>query len=242
LNEVTPADGTGSTTVALNRQIRRGMNGLRAFSEGVKQKLDEQSSRRAAARGKTAVMISRADARLLRLDRGHPRLGLLYVGHPTKSTVYFPAAEFHRRVFEDKFIEAVTLLMSLGASRISVEQEHGHTRDEEQTLLPLGFERKKHDKATGAALFEGEFPGSGTPEVPPDLTWFDDEPTWKMLAEARTSRGAERWSLVVNYTTDYGIDMHVVDNAISGGLNIGGKFAEAQHIVWRLSAEFPPKL
>ena len=49
------------------------------------------------------LMIGRAESSVLRFDQGHPLANVLYVGHPAKPDLYFPAAEFHRRVFEHKF-------------------------------------------------------------------------------------------------------------------------------------------
>ncbi len=81
----------------------------------MKRTVDDQAARLAVRRRLGALIIGRTESRVLRLDQGHPLRNILYVGHPAKPDLYFPAAEFHRRVFEHKFVEAVTLLTSLGA-------------------------------------------------------------------------------------------------------------------------------
>ena len=55
----------------------------------------------------------------------HPRRKLLYVAHPTDRGCYYPMASFHRMTFEHKFAEVLRLLMSLGATQLTVEHEVG---------------------------------------------------------------------------------------------------------------------
>jgi hypothetical protein len=61
-----------------------------------------------------------------------------------------------------------------------------------------------------------------------------------MIADSRITSGAEKTSLVVTYTTDYGIDRQVINAAKKSGLNLGGKFEEQHDTIWRLDADFPP--
>jgi hypothetical protein len=51
--------------------------------------------------------------------------------------------------------------------------------------------------------------------------------------------GAQKTSLSVTYTTDYGIDTRVIRAASACGVNIGGRFEEQHDTIWRLDAEFP---
>jgi hypothetical protein len=234
------ASGAGYPAI-VDQQIRRSLHNMQDVAAGMKQRLDDQSARLAVRRRFGTLMISRTEAAVLRLDRGHPLRNILYVGHPAKPDLYFPAAEFHRRVFEHKFIEAVTLLTSLGASRIVVQQEDGHSKEKEWANVGLnyGFTRKRSESSRSEALFEAEYPGTGRPVIPDDLYWYPDEPTWQMIARARMQSDARKTSLAVTYTSDYGIDRHVVQSARTCGINVGGKFEEQRDIVWRLDAEFP---
>ncbi|WP_150274399.1 hypothetical protein [Paenibacillus tepidiphilus] len=72
--------------------------------------------------GIDTLSVSQSEATKLVFPLGHPRFGVLYVAHPADANVYFPFAQFHRFTFEHKFSEAVTLLMSLGASHIEVQR------------------------------------------------------------------------------------------------------------------------
>ena len=225
----------------VGNDLRRNLRDARNASTEFKQKLDDRRARRAVRRQFGALMVSQTEARILRFDQGHPLNNSLYVGHPAKQNLYFPAAEFHRRVFEHKFVEAVTLLTALGANQIVVQQEQGHVQEKERNSIGagLGFSRARSEQSRSGALFEAEFPGHGHPRVPDDLAWYPDEQTWQMIANARIASGAQKTSLTVTYTTDYGINTHVMRTAESCGVNIGGHFEEQHDTIWRLDAEFP---
>jgi hypothetical protein len=237
-----PAAGTSAGAVAA-RHLQRGLHGLQDAGTGLKRGFDDRAML-TLRRRLGVLMIGRAEASVLRFDHGHPLTDVLYVGHPARPDLYYPAAEFHRRVFEHKFAEAVTLLTALGASRIALTQVQGQTRETEQNALVqagtgLGFTRTRSEGSWSGAMFVAEFPGHGNPVVPDDLVWFPDEHTWQMIAHTRIAGGAEKTSLEVRYLTDYGIDTHMVRAARTAGVNIGGKFHEHHDTIWRLDAEFP---
>jgi hypothetical protein len=60
---------------------------------------------------------------------GHPLPNVVYIGSPAVAERYYPIADFHVRVFEERFGEAMRLLMALGAERLTVRSEHGWKRD-----------------------------------------------------------------------------------------------------------------
>jgi hypothetical protein len=231
----------GSTVAIIGRHLHRGLDGLQYAGAGMAQAVDDRAAKWALRHKLGALMIGRTEAAVLRLDQGHPLANVLYVGHPAKRELYYPAAEFHRRVFEHKFVEAVTLLTSLGASRIAVQQEEGETRDRERTGIAagLGFTRTRNEQFWSGAEFEAEFPGSSTPFIPGRLCWYPDEQTWKMIAHTRIVGGARKTSLRVTYKTDYGIDTRIVRASRICGVNLGGKFQQQRDTIWRLDAEFP---
>jgi hypothetical protein len=238
---VEPASSSHAATAA--QQLQRGLHGLQDAGAGLKRGFDDRAM--VALRRRLGIlMIGRAEAGVLRFDQGHPLADVLYVGHPARPDLYYPAAEFHRRVFEHKFAEAVKLLTSLGASRIALTQVQGQARESEggavmQAGLTLGFSRARGERSWSGAQFIAEFPGSGEPAVPGDLCWYPDEHTWQMIAHTRIEGGAERTSLEVRYLTDYGIDMQMVRAARTFGVKVGGKFQEHHDTVWQLDAEFP---
>ena len=230
-----------SPAVVIGRHLHRSLEGLQYAGAGIVQAVDDRAARWALRHKLGALMIGRSEASVLRLDQGHPLTNVLYVGHPAKRELYYPAAEFHRRVFEHKFVEAVTLLTSLGASRIAVLQEEGETRDRERSSVAtgLGFTRTRKEQSRSGAEFEAEFPGSPKPFIPEGLCWYPDEQTWNMIAHTRIVGGAQKTSLKVTYTTDYGIDTRIVKASRMCGVNLGGKFQQQRDTIWRLDAEFP---
>ena len=230
-----------SPAAIIGRHLHRGLESLQYAGAGMAQAVDDRAARWALRHKLGALMIGRTEAGVLRLDQGHPLTNVLYVGHPAKRELYYPTAEFHRRVFEHKFVEAVTLLTSLGASRIAVQQEEGSTRDRERSSVAagLGFTRTRQEQSRSGAEFEAEFPGSGKPFIPEGLCWYPDEQTWKMIAHTRIVGGAQKTSLKVTYTTDYGIDTRIVTASHMCGVSLGGKFQQQRDTVWRLDAEFP---
>jgi hypothetical protein len=230
-----------SPAAVIGRHLHRSLQGLQYAGSGIAQAVDDRAARWALRRQLGVLMIGRTEARFLRLDQGHPLTNVLYVGHPARRELYYPAAEFHRRVFEHKFVEAVTLLTSLGASRIVVQQEEGETRDRERSSMAsgLGFTRTRKEQSRSGAEFEAEFPGSPKPFVPDGLCWYPDEQTWRMIAHTRIVGGAQKTSLKVTYTTDYGIDTRIVKTGRICGVNLGGKFQQQRDTIWRLDAEFP---
>ncbi len=155
--------------------------------------------------------VPQSQAGGLGLPVGHPLPGVVYVGNPATHR-YYPAADFHRRVFEHKFAEAVRLVMALGATRMTVDWERGWRRELAADLeVPLqkvakgtGEIRASSDRSS-SLLFEARL-ASGDPELPPDLVWFEQEPTWQAVAEGRLQRGLSDFSLTVQTTDDYGID------------------------------------
>ena len=191
---IEPGANESHTAIAA-RHLQRGLQGLQDAGAGLKRGLDDRA-RSTLRRHLGILLIGRAEARVLRFDQGHPLTNVLYVGHPARPDLYFPVAEFHRRVFEHKFAEAVTLLVSLGASRIALRQEQGQTRETEgsalaQSSLALGFSRTRNERSSSSAVFEAEFPGNSKPVVPDGLRWYPDQQAWQ-TTRTPGSRAAPR--------------------------------------------------
>jgi hypothetical protein len=138
------AEDKQSPAAIIGRHLHRGLEGLQYAGAGMAQAVDDRAARWALRHKLGALMIGRTEAGVLHLDQGHPLTNVLYVGHPARRELYYPAAEFHRRVFEHKFVEAVTLLTSLGASRIAVQQEEGETRDRSGAASRQGLALPAH--------------------------------------------------------------------------------------------------
>ncbi len=182
---------------------------------------------------------------------GHPRPKELYVSHPCTGTLYYPAFDFHRAVFEHKFSELLTLLASLGATRVDVEARYGWGRDFAANLtLPIrnlagtvegnGTARQKRTEelvfsATGWAR-------QGRPKIPSDLLWLECEPIWKAMATAelgrcRTKPSRVSWEL--EYEDSFGVDASLRAHLGELSVGLGGRFERSEKTLWNVTVEFP---
>ena len=197
-------------------------------------------------KGLDVWLVGRGELEPVLMPPGHPLDDIVYIGHPAEPGLYYPTAEFHRRVFEHKFCEAVDLLMALGASSVAVERQEGLTREEAGDInVPLspidsiGARLKRRATKSSEAMFEGTFKGSTDPQVPEHLVWLRSERSWQTLIRARQEHAASKFGLVFRYESDYGVNAELKAKIEGVGLSLGGRFAEQRNTVWRLDAEFP---
>jgi hypothetical protein len=198
-------------------------------------------------RGFNLLAIGTSEATGLVLPPGHPRAGVLYVGDPCVANVYHPAADFHRRVFESKFCEAIRLLMSLGATKLSVKHISGWSREfAAQLSVPISSTESGKasvgSKTSGqsASLFEAAFSNGVTAKIPDGLVWYTHEPMWRALAEGRLVYGLHDFTLNVRYEDDFGVNAGLKIAAGKAGLELGGKFADHVSTIWEISGTFKP--
>jgi hypothetical protein len=211
---------------------------------GIVQLKDEGKGR---SRGLSFLAVSHQEASALRLPPGHPRERVIYVGHPVVPTTYFPAAGFHRLAFEDKFTEAIRILMALGATQLEVEHIRGWSEGFAADLsVPLpaaaGIEVAGHagrQRRSGAALlFRASLSGSSEPKLPEKLVWYPHESTWRQVVDGRMHYGLQEFQLSVKYDDDYGIDAGFKVAVQNMGLELGGKFQEHEATTWKINGAF----
>lgn len=196
--------------------------------------------------GVNVLSVSRSEAKALRFPPGHPRDGVLYVGHPTSPDTYFTTAQFHRVTFEHKFVEAVSLLMSLGAVDMTVEHVTGWSKDFSSKLsVPVlssvgdvSMSADINDKRTSQLLFTATLNNQVSPSVPADLVWYPHEPTWQAIANGRLKYGLTDFSLTVRYEDDFGVNAGLKVAAAKAGLELGGHFEDHVSTVWRIAGKF----
>jgi hypothetical protein len=201
---------------------------------------------RARANGIDALQIKMSEAQQLCFPPAHPRVGVLYVAHPGEPNVYYTVASFHRVAFEHKFAEAVDLLMSLGATKITVEHVSGWDSKFASTLsvsLPSGPGSASVGSNSGSQstlLFEASLPDNKSRFLPPNLVWYPHEQTWKSIANGRLIHGLNEFSLIVNYQDDFGVNAGLKVNATKAGLDLGGNFENHVATSWKLFGTFAP--
>lgn len=208
--------------------------------------------------GLRLLPVRQSQAGQLAMPVGHPLPNVVYVGSPAVAERYYPMADFHVRVFEERFGEAMRLLMALGAERLFVRSEHGWKRDISAKVdAPIQRVLKNHaevrigGRRDRSLVFEATLVPVAAPAVPPDLVWFNHEPTWQAVADGRAQYGLREFQLHVTSREDFGISADVASKVrrqkvldLGGGFNrqvdtswlLEGTFAEAQKRGWRRGA------
>lgn len=201
---------------------------------------------KARASGMRVLQVAKSEATQLAFPPGHPRDGILYVGHPARPELYYAAADFHRFTFEHKVSEAINLLMHLGARHIRIERVTGWSREFAARLtIPLsptgdgiGGEAGTGRSTASSLLYEARLLGTATPRLPEQLVWYPHEPTWQSIARGRIDFGLREFSLNVGYEEDYGINGRFRMAAQEAGLDLGGRFEEHAATTWRIAGDF----
>lgn len=199
---------------------------------------------RARQGGLNVLQVGRSEAAGLKFPPGHPRDGVMYVGHPAEPSVYYTVASFHRMAFEHKFAEAIDLLMHLGATEIKVEHVRGWSREFAGRLsvsIPekeASAEAKATSSQGAGLLYEATLKGSRQSSLPETLVWYHHEPTWQSVAKGRMSFGLKQFSLTVNYEDDFGVNAGLRGSAMKAGLELGGSFEDHEATTWKLHGKF----
>ena len=194
--------------------------------------------------GLNVLQISRSDAARLQFPPGHPRDQALYVAHPALPSVYYTTATFHRMAFEHKFSEAIYLLMSLGATKITVEHVRGWSREFSSKLsapIPKAEAKLSASRTTASEsslLFEAILNNRHGPAIPSSLVWYQHEPTWQAIAMGRTQFGLSQFSLTVNYEDDFGVNAGLKVRVQKAGLDLGGNFEDHMATTWKIHGAF----
>jgi hypothetical protein len=201
---------------------------------------------KARENGLPILAISKQQSHDLAFPPGHPLETVVYIGHPTLPKVYYTLADFHRRVFEHKVSEAISLLMSLGATNIRAEHVSGWSRDFSAKLSlsvsgmdsNIGGKAGKQDKTRNSLLFVATLAGSDAPALPEGLMWYPHEPAWQNIADGRLKHGLRNFSLSVTYSDDFGINLGIKASVVKSGLDVGGTFEGHESTVWKLTGQF----
>ncbi|MEE1895603.1 hypothetical protein V0R51_22085 [Pseudomonas otitidis] len=192
-----------------------------------------------------AVISTEASGALI-FPPGHPRRKLVYARHPSSSTLYYPVASFHRKVFEHKFAEAIRILTSLGAKKIRVEHEKGWGSSfgvDFSAVVPEANAQgsaglSSSNKADDRLLFVATLKGHPTPKIPDSLVWFPHEPLWQEVARNRIDCGLKKFDLTIGYLDDYGVNAKLMANLTRASFELGGSFEEHVSTTWRITGEF----
>lgn len=185
--------------------------------------------------------------RIFSFPPGHPLYDTAYAGHPLKPSVYIPLANFHRFLFEEKFNDLLTLLWCLSATKVTINYVRGYRDAFDSSIgltmpieLPVqagaSFERKA--SYLSEATLEAYFTPVGEPHVPESTVWYDYEPTWKKIAEARLSAGLRAIDVELRYDDDFGVGGEIAIKLSEIGFKLGGEFQKHERTVWKFHSSF----
>jgi hypothetical protein len=205
-----------------------------------------KSLKRAWDKGLPIQKISFDVSQQFEFPPGHPRIDVVYACHPANPATYYPLADFHRVTFEDKFAEAMRLLMSLGADTLYVRHVTGWSSEFAANItIPIGSAKPtaaadatRTQQESNELLFEATLEGSHEPQLPQNMVWFKHEPTWKSIADGRLKYGLDAFRLNVTYKDNYGVDSKLAAAIQGAGLGIGGKFETHLSTIWQINGSF----
>ncbi len=192
------------------------------------------------------LTVSRTEAKSLIFPPGHPLNNVIYAGHPTNSKIYYSLADFHMRVFEHKFIEAINLLIGLGATMVNVESVEGYTREDTRSInlsipvgsIETGVQYDKDRSKLQQAIYTATLEPKEDIILPDNMVWHSHEPTWRQIAEARQFSGLKEFSLKLDYNDDFGVNAKLFAKVSETGLDIGGRIKDYQSTNWKLEGKF----
>jgi hypothetical protein len=192
--------------------------------------------------------VTREEAEKVRLPPGHPRDRTVYVAHPLKRAVYYLAADFHIRLFEDKVLELARMLRYLGATYLRIVHVEGYDTEVEVTgkagLDHLGLDigakaGAGYKRQSGSEIiFELALEGSASPELAKDMVWYEHEDVWKEIAEGRIRDGTTTFSVDIQNQEDFGINASLEGPIKLLQIGLGGTFRNFKKTQWHVSGTF----
>jgi hypothetical protein len=207
-----------------------------------------QSAVRSAASAGALIVAADVAERELSFSPGHPRIDHAYAAHPLATERYLPVAQFHQQLFEQKASELVTLLASLGATRVRVRAARGYREAAgfslgasvavESMSAQDGGSRNKTEAQSFAA--EETFVPRGAPRVADGLVWYPHEPSWQALARRRIEFGSSTFRIELSYDEDFGVDGGLVAALEGVGIRVGGSFRAFERTRWEFEGTFAP--
>jgi hypothetical protein len=239
-----PASDNLAAEYMREQRAKHGVGKLTSFMALLGINRTASQARKMHAVGVLPVTVE--ESRLLQFPPNHPLVGVVYAAHPRRSQFYLPLAEFHTRIFEDKFSEILRVLSALGARRIAVTASEGWGREVAVDLsanfpgaTALAVKREAGVGQQGL-LYLADLPGNVGRSLPGDLTWYWTEPTWQELARQRLEHSLREFRLLFQYRDDYGVTQRLAAGVQGVGLGAGGTFRQHVNTTWILAGEFSP--
>lgn len=177
----------------------------------------------------------------LKFPIGHPRENELYVAHPTLIGTYYPINDFHKKVFEHKFSELVSILENLGAKKINVEYISGWDFN---TINELEVGKKADGKFNISKLrerkliYQAEYKNNDSFKLPNSLAWYYHEPTWQSVGNGRLNHDLQNFNLILEYKDDFGINLDLFAEISKIGYGNKNSFKKQESTIWKVIGQF----
>ncbi|MGS2778365.1 hypothetical protein ACVBAX_13445 [Robertmurraya sp. GLU-23] len=174
---------------------------------------------------------------------GLPKVGQVYICNPIDTRRYYEVDQFHKEMVDHKIFEAEYLLRSLGATTIEITNETVVETKRKANASYNGFVKGDFDNSsnkTEKTRWRATYTPIQEPFIPEDLTWFDREKQWEMIANSRLYNGLETFTLEVEMNEDFGITSDVVIPLKQGIVSVSGEFGEFKKSKFTLVGEFKP--
>lgn len=206
----------------------------------------------------------------IKFPLGRPNVNTLYIANPVKSDEYIPYDNHEQALFGDKIRELRRLLRSLGATEITFTSMRGASIEEieKRTFsVNAGGHYKIHKASGGVSVGNRQVQKRSAnqkvdyiekldpdkyPVLPDDLYWFDSDPEWKDIVEARLHHNQLHFeqSISTNQVSSLDKQTQLDVNAayenlifcINANYHREREFhvKTTQETMWRITAEFKP--
>ncbi|MDE6648872.1 MAG: hypothetical protein K2K45_02975 [Muribaculaceae bacterium] len=134
---------------------------------------------------------------------GHPMVGQVYVAHPVAPDKYILLDDHALAITEEKIREFCYFVQCMGATKISIKFSNASDKlsatvntsnkgggisvnsIDVDIKAEEASDNRMRERLKHLMLFNQEFYPVAKPYIPDDLSWFDQEPSWKQLAKQR---------------------------------------------------------
>ena len=206
----------------------------------------------------------------IKFPLGQPNVNSLYIANPAKPDEYVPYDNYELTLFMDKIRELKRLLRYLGATEITFTSLRG-TKIEEAKKMGSSVNAEAgllgHKVGGGYSSEDGQNRMSGQgikvdyierldsyeyPSLPEGLHWYDREPEWQKIVEARLHHNQLHFEQSISTNQDSSLNKQSQENINAAYENlifhINANYDHKQefHVktneetMWRITAEFKP--
>jgi hypothetical protein len=229
--------------------------GMAAMAGGAilaRQRVDAAPKRKAGV-----LYMPRALARSLDFpDESDPRDGVVYAGHPTFPSVYFPVSNVNMYLFKERVLEYVRLLRDLGAEEIeidAVDHDSATTLDAALRLpltgavqglpVPVGnidMAVGVRRQAQGTASYFWRGPASPVADFDARrYPWLAADPLLQDLVDTRLAGQVHETRIALRGHDEYGVNASVAADLLEAGYKLGGDVRHTSATELALRVHFP---